>query len=292
MTAISTDTPIRPAEKPRATRQEIVDQLVRDDRRRRRLEGPAAVGMVIVSVVGLVAIWQLVVVILQPPAFVLPSPLSVFQVFFAQLPLLATQALPTLAEVGLGFAITVAIFVPVGIAIAQSRWIEGLVSPLLVISQSTPMIALAPLLITWGGLGITPKVIMVVLICFFPVVVNTVVGVKSVAPEIVELGRSMGASPLAMLVRVRLPSALPSIFAGLRVAITLSVIGAIVGEFAGADSGLGRLIVDANGRLNTALVFAAVISLAIIGLALYKVIERIEWVAIPWHREKRDRNRH
>jgi NitT/TauT family transport system permease protein len=291
VTAASSDLKAVSAEKPRATRQEIVAQLVREDRRRRRLEGPAAFGMVIVSVVLLIAIWQLIVVLINPPAYVLPTPLSVFQVFFAQLPLLGSEALPTLAEVGLGFAITVVVFVPVGIGIAQSRWIEGLVSPLLIISQSTPMIALAPLLITWGGLGIAPKVVMVVLICFFPVVVNTVVGVKSVAPEIVELGRSMGASPLSMLVRVRLPSALPSIFAGLRVAITLSVIGAIVGEFAGADAGLGRVIVDADGRLNTALVFAAVISLAIIGLVLYKIIERVEWVAIPWHREKRDRNR-
>jgi len=256
---------------------------------KRRFAGPKSAATTVLSLVLLVAIWQLLVVLLNAPSYALPSPASVFTSFFTQLPLLAEQSLPTLGEILIGFGVTVVIFVPLGIAIAQWRWVEGLVNPLLVISQSTPSIAFAPLLITWWGLGMLPKVVMVILICFFPVVVNTVVGIKSVAPEVIDLGRSMGASPLAMLLRVRIPGALPSIFAGLRVAMPLAVIGAIVAEFTGADVGLGRVIVSANGRLNTSLVFAAIIAIAIIGLVLYKLIERLEWVSIPWHRNKRER---
>jgi NitT/TauT family transport system permease protein len=290
MTALSENTPATSqAEAPRASRDEIVARLARENQRRQRLAGPRAVGMTVASIAVLFAVWELVVAAGWAPSYALPSPVSVVHVFFTQFPTLVSAAWPTLQEILVGFGLTVAVFIPLGVLIASSRWLEGLVNPLLVISQATPMIAIAPLLITWGGFGIMPKIIMVMLISFFPVVVNTVAGLKSAAPEVVDLGRSMGASRLAMLFRIRLPGALPSIFAGLRVAITLSVIGAIVGEFAGTNAGLGLVIVDASGRLNAPLVFAAVIALAVIGLVLYKLVESIERLAIPWRRDRRDR---
>ena len=159
--------------------------------------------------------------------------------------------------------------------------------PLLVFSQSVPKIAIAPLFVVWFGFGIIPKVIAAFMLGFFPVVVSTVMGFKSVDPDMLDLARSMKASRLETFLRISLPQALPSIFAGLKVSITLAVVGAVVGEFVGSNSGIGYLLQIANGNFDLPLMFAALTVLSGIGVLLFVAIDGVERMMIPWHASQR-----
>jgi NitT/TauT family transport system permease protein len=200
---------------------------------------------------------------------------------------LALHTAVTLYEILWGFALAVLIGVPLAMVIVASPSFERAVYPLLVASQSVPKIAVAPLLIFWAGLGIFPKILVAFLISFFPVVIDTVVGLRSVEPEMLHLARSMGASGPKVFLKIRLPHALPNVFAGLKVAVTLAVVGAIVGEFIQADRGLGYALLQANAMLNTKLSFATIVILAVIGVVLFAVVDRIERWLIPWHASRR-----
>ncbi|MBI3078619.1 MAG: ABC transporter permease, partial [Deltaproteobacteria bacterium] len=160
--------------------------------------------------------------------------------------------------------------------------VELVLRPYLVASQTTPIIVLAPLFLVWFGFGILSKVVVSFLIAFFPIVIDTVVGMRSVEPEMLHLARSLGARPLQVFAKFRFPKALPNIFGGLKVGITLAVVGAIVGEFIGANAGLGYLQLQANSNLDTTLLFSTIVVLSVMGVALFAVISALERVVIRW----------
>jgi NitT/TauT family transport system permease protein len=229
--------------------------------------------------------WQLVG--LRVPRYLLPTPLAALHELAVRAPLLAQHGLVTLQEIALGFLLGVAVSVPCGMAVAFSRSVERVVMPVLVFTQLIPKIALAPLFIIWFGFGLFPKVFMTFLLSFFPIVINAVTGFRSLDQEIVYLTRSMGLGPWPAFVKIRLPHALPSIFAGLKVAITLATVGAIIGEFVGSDRGLGYLLLVAGGDLRTELLFATLMVLTGIGLVLYYLMAVLERLTIPWHISRR-----
>ena len=171
--------------------------------------------------------------------------------------------------------------------IVISPLLERLVYPPMVATQSIPKIALAPLFIVWFGFGVAPKVAVAFLIAFFPIVIDTIVGLRSIDPAMIQLARSMGAPPHRIFRKLRLPHALPAIFGGLKVASSLAVVGALTGEFVGSDKGLGYLLVQASGNLNTALLFATLVVLSALAMALFYLVEMLERIAIPWHASQR-----
>jgi NitT/TauT family transport system permease protein len=234
--------------------------------------------------------WQLVVVITQSKRFVLPQPLQVLESGFASLDMLLLQTPPTVFAIVFGFAGAVIVGVPLAVAMVASRTLENSLYPLLVGSQGIPKVALAPVLVVWFGFGTLPKLVMAMLIAFFPIVINTAVGLRSIDPNYLHLVRSMGAPAWRTYTRLLLPSALPQVFAGLKLAMALAIVGAIVGEMVGANSGLGYLLVVANGNLDMPLVFAILIWLALMSLILVGIIDVGERLAIPWSRSARTRH--
>ncbi len=215
--------------------------------------------------------------------FLLPAPSEVLITTVTQFPLLAHMSVVTAAEFLLGFALGVAIGLPLGALIVYAKPVELAFYPLLVAFQTIPKAAVAPIFIVWLGTGITSKVLIAFAISFFPIVIDTVVGLRSAQPETIYLARSMGANALQVFWYVRFPNALPAIFGGLKVASTLAVVGAIVGEFVSADKGLGYLVLVANGELNTRLVFACVLMLTVLGIAFFFMIEVLERFVVRWH---------
>jgi NitT/TauT family transport system permease protein len=234
---------------------------------------------VLAAAVVFVIVWKAIVVVGNLPVFVLPSPELVAQ-RFVQAWLDGTMwrhAQVTLVEIVLGFVVGAGLAVAVGYLLARSRLAERLLSPYIVAAQATPVLVLAPLLVLWLGTGLLPKVVICALIVFFPVAVATMVGIRSVDQRLLELGRSLRATPRQILLKLELPAALPQILGGMRVGVTLAVIGAIVGEWAGADRGLGVLINLARGSLfDFPLMFATLLTIALIAVALYLIVLLVE----------------
>ncbi|HZD01610.1 MAG TPA: ABC transporter permease [Actinomycetes bacterium] len=233
--------------------------------------------------VVLLLIWQGVVVAFHIPGYLLPAPTTVLRTLFDEWDQLFSQSIPTLLETLAGFAMSIPVGIGLAVLTVASRPIEKAVYPLLVASQVVPKVALAPLFLVWFGFGLLPKILITFLIAFFPIVIETAVGLRSVPVEMLDLARSMGSSRSQVFWRFRFPHALPNIFGGLKVAITLSVIGSIVGEFVGADQGLGYLLTVSIGRLDTALLFAAIVVLVVIGVVLYGVVDFVERATVRWH---------
>ncbi len=234
---------------------------------------------VVLPVVGafvvFVIVWKAVVVITGYPPFILPPPETVFERFVGAwtdgtiLPHFAT----TLLEVFLGLAVGAGSGLVAGYALARSTLVERIASPYLVAAQATPILALAPLIALWFGPGLVSKVVICSVIVFFPVAVATMVGIRAVDARLLELGRALRATPRQVLLTLEIPAALPSILGGLRVGVTLAVVGAIVGEWAGADKGLGVLVNLARGSLfDIPLMFATLLTIALVGIALYLVV--------------------
>jgi NitT/TauT family transport system permease protein len=159
-----------------------------------------------------------------------------------------------------------------------------------VFSQSIPKVAIAPLFVVWFGFGLFPRILVAFLLGFFPVVVSTVMGFKSVEKDLIDLAKSMGSSPVKTFFKISLPHALPSIFSSMKVSITLAVVGAVVGEFVGANSGLGFVLQRANGNFDQPLIFSALVVLSVIGALLFVAIDMLERIAIPWHASHRTRS--
>lgn len=201
--------------------------------------------------------------------------------------MLLRESMPTIYATLGGFALSVLIGVPMAMMIAYSRVIESYLYPLLVFSQSIPKVAIAPLFVVWFGFGLFPKMIVAFLLGFFPIVVSTVMGFKSVESDMVDLARSMGSTRLKMFFKISLPQALPSIFSSMKVSITLAVVGAVVGEFVGSNSGIGYVLQKANGNFDLPLMFAALVFLSLIGVLLFLAIDVIERLTIPWHVSQR-----
>lgn len=234
---------------------------------------------VIASLAVFVLAWQLVVFVTGLASFILPGPYTVAERFVKAWAdgTMWPHARTTLVEVLLGFAIGSTIAIVIGIGLARSRLAERLLSPYLVAAQATPVLALAPLIVLWFGSGLASKLVICTLIVFFPVAVATMVGIRSVDPRLLEMARSFRATGWQTITRVEVPAALPAILGGLRVGITLAVIGAIVGEWAGGESGLGVLINIARGSLfDIPLMFATLLTLALLGVSLYLVMVLIE----------------
>jgi len=238
-------------------------------------------------IVMLIVLWDLGIRVFKIPPYLVPNPLSVVKTLFSEWPMLMREALPTLYATLGGFALSALIGVPIAMWIAYSRVVESFVYPLLVFSQSIPKVAIAPLFVVWFGFGVVPKVIAAFLLGFFPVVVSTVQGFKSVEPDVIDLARSMGAGPFKIFLKFRLPQAMPAIFSGLKVSVTLAVVGAVVGEFVGSNSGLGYVLQKANGTFDLPLMFAALFLLSMIGVLLFLVIEIVERWLMPWHASQR-----
>jgi len=234
---------------------------------------------VLVGLAIFVLAWKAIVVVLGYPTFVLPAPeLVVARLVTAWADgTIPRHAAATLLEIGLGFGAGASCAMIVGYLLARSPLVEQVVSPYLVAAQATPILALAPLLALWFGPGLTSKVLICGLIVFFPVAIATMVGIRSVDARLLELGRSLRATRRQILLTLEIPGALPSIFGGLRVGATLAVVGAVVGEWAGAERGLGVLVNLARGSLfDTPLLFATLLTIALIGIGLYFIVVLIE----------------
>jgi NitT/TauT family transport system permease protein len=245
-----------------------------DRRRRIRTVGPILTGAAI-----FLGAWQLLVVVGGYPKYILPGPLLVAARFASAWTdgTMLPNATTTLVEVVLGFVVGATAALVVGWLLARSRLFGLVLSPYLVAAQSTPILALSPLLVLWFGSGLLSKVVVCALIVFFPVAVATLVGLRSVDPRLVELARSLRATRRQLLLTLEMPSALPGIMGGMRVGVTLAVVGAVVAEWAGGERGLGVLINLAKGSLfDIPLLFATLLTLAIIGMALYGLTVLIE----------------
>ena len=251
--------------------------------RLRRLKSLRKVLLPIVTILLGFFLWQWLASFLRIPSYILPLPSQIFASLLAKWPLIQNNALVTLWEIVLGFVAAVLIGGLVAIVIVYWPPFEVTFYPILVAFQTVPKIALAPLFVVWFGFGLFPKVLVTFLVAFFPVVVDTAVGLKSIDPQLLQVVRSMGATRSQIFFKIRLPNALPSIFAGCKVAITFAVVGAIVGEFVGSDSGLGYLLLLAMLNLDTVLVFAALGVLTLMGIILYLIVEVIEKKSVFWH---------
>ena len=241
----------------------------------------------LILIVVIFVLWDLVIRIFKIPPYLIPAPWDVAKMLVAEWPRLWRESLFTgYATLG-GFGLSILFGIPIAMLIAYSRLVESYVYPLLVFSQSVPKIAIAPLFVVWFGFGIFPKVISAFLLGFFPVVVATVMGFKSMEAEMIDLARSMRVSRLQMFLKFSLPQALPSIFSGLKVSATLAVVGAVVGEFVGSNSGIGYVLQIANGNFDLPLMFAALFVLSMMGVILFAVVDLVEKIMIPWHQSRR-----
>lgn len=235
----------------------------------------------------LIGAWDVAIRLFQIPPYQVPAPWDVIVTLWQEWPKLLAEAWPTTLATLWGFALSALFGIPVAMMIAGSKTVEDYVYPLLVFSQSIPKIAIAPLFVVWFGFGILPKVLSAFLLGFFPVVVASVQGFKSVDPDMLDLVRALQANRWQIFRIVSLPHALPSIFAGLKVSITLAVVGAVVGEFVGANSGIGYVLQRSIGNFELPLMFAALVVLALIGVILFWLLDVLERLLIPWHASQR-----
>jgi len=231
---------------------------------------------------GVIVVWEAVTRIFHVPEFVLPAPSMIVSVLIAHQRDLGYAAFVTAREVVWGFVLSGVIGAAVALVIARFATFGRALYPLVVLFQNVPKVALAPLFILWFGFDLAPKVVLIVVIAFFPVAINMLVGLQTVDSNLIALMRSVGASRNTILWRIQIPNSLPYLMAGLKVAVTLAVIGAIVGEFAGAQAGLGYMIQFASTQMQTALVFAALVEVSVLGMLFYYVIEWIERRYIDW----------
>jgi ABC-type nitrate/sulfonate/bicarbonate transport system permease component len=208
----------------------------------------------------------------------------ILQVMWQRVDLLAFHALVTLTEIGLGFVVALVIGLALAVMIHSSRIIERAFLPLVISSQTIPVFAIAPLLILWFGYGIGSKVVMTAIIVFFPIVINTVEGLKAADPDTLALLQILEASPSQIFFKVRIPQSLPFVFSGIKIGVAVSVIGAVIGEWVGAREGLGYLMIHANAQLQVELVFASILWLSILGTGLYGLVAILERLCIPWRK--------
>ncbi len=252
----------------------------------RRLAG---YGPAIVLTLALLALWELYVRAGQVSIQVLPSPIAIVQALMNNWSIIYDNTLQTLLETVLGLTLAALLGLLLAITLDISNWMRRAVYPLLITSQTIPIIALAPLLLIWIGYDIRPKLIVVTLYCFFPIAVATIDGLASAEPELIKLLHSMRATRWQILRLVRLPGAMPAFFSGLRIAAAYSVIGAIFGEYVGAEKGLGIYMQKAANSFATINVFAAILVTTILSLLLFGLVSLIERLALPWYHGSKTR---
>jgi ABC-type nitrate/sulfonate/bicarbonate transport system permease component len=236
----------------------------------------------------LLVAWQVLTWLMKVPKWLLPSPWQIVVAGVEARELLGPHTWQTLKEtwVGLGLAVTVGL--GLALVIDFSSLLRRTVYPLLVASQTVPILALAPLLIIWFGYGILPKVMVVALVCFFPIVVSTADGLRVADPELIALLRAMGASRRQMFLKVRVPGALPSFFSGFKIAITYSVVGAVIGEWVGASRGLGIFMIRSSKNFLTDRVFAAIAVTSLLSIVMFAAVMMLERSLLPWYYARRD----
>lgn len=237
----------------------------------------------LLSFLILVALWEIATVLFAVPVYLLPAPSDVWAGFMTQPLRMLENAFVTVQIIVVGYAIAVVASIPLALLIAFSRFVQTTFYPLLVVFQIIPKIAIAPLFIVWFGYGFMPKIMLVFLLSFFPIVISAIAGFRSLDEEVEDFARSTGAGHWRMFIKIRLPQSLPHIFTGLKVGAAMAATAAVVAEFVGSDGGLGYLILEYNGFIETAKVFAAIILLSGAGLIIYYSVEALERVAIPWH---------
>jgi NitT/TauT family transport system permease protein len=236
---------------------------------------------------GLLILWEILVRGTDIPNFILPAPIELYDAFIEKFPILMHHALVTFIEAVGGFALSLVLGVGFAVSVVYSRHLQNTLYPLIVILYAMPKSALAPLMVIWIGYGIFSKMSIAFLVAFFPIVVNTVVGLKEVEPELLDLARVNRASQYDIFKKIRLPNSLPYMFAGIKVALILSVTGAIVAEFVAANQGLGYLILQALYSLDTALTLVILLILALMSLALFMTVQLVQKKAAPWSAEVR-----
>ena len=235
------------------------------------------------AVAGSLAAWSLAVRLFNIPSYLLPAPEDVARLLYENRVMFLQNGWVTVQEVLVGFFASVLIATPLAITVVLNRTLERALMPLLVMSQTIPKVAIAPLFVVWLGFGFLPKVAVAFLISFFPILIAAIAGLKSVETDMLDLVRSMGATTGQIVWKVRIPTALPQFFSGLKISICLSVVGAIVGEFVGSDKGLGYLLLTSAGDLNGRLTYATIVILVIIGMVLFGAVCQVEKWVIPWH---------
>lgn len=234
--------------------------------------------------VTLAVIWEVVVRINDTPRWMLPPPSAILESFRDDWRMLLHHSRVTLGEVLIGFLLALVAGILTGIAIDSSHIIERTIYPLLIASQTIPMVVLAPLFLIWFGYGLLPKVLITALVAYFPLAVNTVDGLHSADRETLAMLRSFGANRWLRFRLAKMPAALPSIFSGARIAVAFCVIGAIFGELVGAKEGLGYVMERAAAQFQTARVFAAIFILAFMGVGLFSIVALLERILLPWRR--------
>ncbi|GAA4913147.1 ABC transporter permease [Nesterenkonia rhizosphaerae] len=236
------------------------------------------------------AIWWFVTNTGMAPRYILPSPQDTWAQLTENSSYLMRHTWVTTVETIVGFLIAVVVGVGMAVVMVYSKMMERTFYPIILVAQVIPKIAIAPLFIVWLGFGPEPKILVAVLMAFFPIVIAGISGLRSVDPEALELASIMGGSRWKTFVKIRFPAALPELMSGFKVAATLAVTGAVVGEFVGSNEGLGYVILQANGHLNTAMLFAALIIMSLLGILLFLILEVIERFTIPWHASHRNKD--
>jgi NitT/TauT family transport system permease protein len=240
------------------------------------------VGYPLAGVVLIVAAWALACWLADIPTVVLPTPDKVLRSMIVRGDLLVSEGWVTLKETLFGFVLALAVGLPLAVAVANSRPLNLMFYPLLIALQSVPKVALAPIVLVWLGTGLESKLAIVWLVAFFPIIVDTTAGLRSTPRELLELADSLTATPMQIFVKVQFPAALPYVITGAKVAITLAVIGAVIGEFVGSSEGLGFLLLSATSQLDTPLAFAALFALSVLGVLVYLMVELAERLMAPW----------
>lgn len=228
-----------------------------------------------------IVLWEAASYVFAVPQYLVPAPSVIVGAMGQAWASIVINGGVTLIEAVIGLALSIVISVPLGVLLVYSPVLERIVYPFLVASQAIPKVALAPIFVVWFGFGLLPKVLIAFFIAFFPIVVNTVVGMSRTPPEMIHLMRSLGASPMQILLRVRLVAAAPYIFAGVKIAAAFAVVGAIVGEFIAADKGLGYLQLLANNNMQIPLLFGTLVALSIMGILLFYLIALVEFFVLP-----------
>jgi NitT/TauT family transport system permease protein len=229
-----------------------------------------------------VALWEATIRLFHVSSYIVPAPSAIVAAMIREARPLLAAAVVTAEEILVGFVAAAAVGIALALIIARFRLFGRALYPLIVLFQNVPKVALAPIFILWFGYDLTPKVGLIVVIAFFPVTLSILTGIEAVEPSLIALMHSVGAGPNQILARIQVPHALPNLMAGLKIAATFSVIGAIVGEFAGASAGLGYMIQFASTQLDTALVFAALVVVSVVGVGFYYLVEYLEKLVVPW----------
>ena len=244
----------------------------------------------VIIIAGVIGLWEWVVAANDIPHWKLPSPHSIAEELWSSRSLLLRHTWVTLKEVLIGLSIALTGGVLLAGLIHQSRTLERVIYPSVIASQTIPIIVIAPLLLIWLGYGMQHKVIVVALISFFPIVVNSVDGLKSADPDMIRLLRTLGASRWQVFTKVQVPNSLPFMFSGIKIAVTVSVIGAVIGEWVGSSEGLGYLAIRSKSQFLSERVYATVVLLSLMGIALFLIAGVLERVFLPWyHHERRSR---